>query len=163
MSTIDVVRLVDAGHWIDAVAAVMADVGDEPVALLLHDRLIRRPGLEIVEADQAHVVLRRAMTIAARGFGILAAMGAAGELVVVVGEERCGAGEKESERDAAKKDGQSHESLRVEASVHSSVSDALGRERLRRTAANRRNGARHAVVLSLDAGGWRERKPGRAE
>jgi hypothetical protein len=34
----------------------MADVGDPPIALLVYDRLVRATRLEIVEADQLHVV-----------------------------------------------------------------------------------------------------------
>ena len=48
-----VVRCTDAGS---GRSTVMADVGDPAVALMMHDRLVRRPGLEVVEADELHVV-----------------------------------------------------------------------------------------------------------
>src|SRR3989442_6182088 len=54
-------------HWCSGLQrvrrapTVMADVGDPPLALLMDDRLISGAPLERVEADQAHVVLRRPM------------------------------------------------------------------------------------------------------
>ncbi len=46
-----------AGEGVHPQAAVMADVGDEPAALRVDDGLVRGARLQIVGADQAHVVL----------------------------------------------------------------------------------------------------------
>jgi hypothetical protein len=51
------VRLDLAGERVQALAAVVADVGDPSPVLLVDDRLVGRAGLEIVQADQAHVAL----------------------------------------------------------------------------------------------------------
>src|SRR5260370_33004264 len=48
-----------AGQRIAHEVAVVTDVGDEAIALLVHQRLIRAAALQIVVADQAHAVLFR--------------------------------------------------------------------------------------------------------
>ncbi|OIQ66690.1 hypothetical protein GALL_517380 [mine drainage metagenome] len=54
------VRLGLAGHWIDRVGnlvgpAVMSDIGDPAVALVMNGRLIGAAGLQVVVAHQFHV------------------------------------------------------------------------------------------------------------